>query len=49
MSDFDKRFDFEESDVLTWGVDDILVTENGYENLTTAPKTVEEMERIINS
>lgn len=29
--------------------DDILITENGYENLTTAPKTIEEMERIINS
>ncbi|KAL8789019.1 MAG: hypothetical protein Q9195_007039 [Heterodermia aff. obscurata] len=29
--------------------DDILVTEDGYENLTTAPKTVEDMERIIRS
>ena len=30
-------------------VDDILITEDGYENLTTAPKTIEEMEDIINS
>lgn len=28
-------------------VDDVLVTKDGYENLTTAPKSVEEMERII--
>ncbi|KAL8719206.1 MAG: hypothetical protein Q9225_003760 [Loekoesia sp. 1 TL-2023] len=28
--------------------DDVLVTKDGYENLTTAPKGVEEMERIIN-
>ncbi|KAI4230413.1 MAG: hypothetical protein L6R36_000042 [Xanthoria steineri] len=36
-----------------WGVggvrieDDVLVTKDGYENLTTAPKGIEEMERII--
>jgi Xaa-Pro dipeptidase len=28
--------------------DNILVTENGYENLTTAVKEVAEMEKIIN-
>lgn len=27
--------------------DNILITDNGYENLTTAVKDVEEMERII--
>ncbi|KAL8749996.1 MAG: hypothetical protein Q9184_006593 [Pyrenodesmia sp. 2 TL-2023] len=27
--------------------DDVLVTKDGYENLTTAPKGIEEMERII--
>ncbi|KAI4133254.1 MAG: hypothetical protein LQ338_000312 [Usnochroma carphineum] len=37
-----------------WGVggvrieDDVLVLKDGYENLTTAPKGIEEMERIIN-
>lgn len=29
--------------------DNILITEDGYENLTTAVKDVGEMERIINS
>ena len=29
-------------------VDDILITEDGYENLTTAPKGVGDMERIVN-
>jgi len=29
-------------------VDNVLVTKSGYENLTTAVKDVEEMERIIN-
>lgn len=29
-------------------IDDILVTEDGYENLTTAPKEIEEVENIIN-
>lgn len=28
-------------------VDNILITENGYENLTTAVKDVDEMEKII--
>jgi Xaa-Pro dipeptidase len=28
--------------------DNILITEDGYENLTTAVKEVEDMERIIN-
>lgn len=28
-------------------IDDVLVMKDGYENLTTAPKGVEEMERII--
>ena len=28
-------------------LDDVLVTKDGYENLTTAPKGIEEMERII--
>lgn len=28
-------------------IDDVLVTKDGYENLTTAPKGIEEMERII--
>lgn len=28
--------------------DNILVTDDGYENLTTAVKDVKEMERIIN-
>jgi Xaa-Pro dipeptidase len=28
--------------------DNILVTESGFENLTTAVKDVDEMERIIN-
>ncbi|KAL9001562.1 MAG: hypothetical protein Q9169_000137 [Polycauliona sp. 2 TL-2023] len=38
-----------------WGVggvrieDDVLVTRDGYENLTTAPKGIEEMEKIITS
>lgn len=27
--------------------DNVLVTENGYENLTTVPKEVAEIERII--
>lgn len=27
--------------------DDVLVTKDGYENLTTAPKGIEEMEKII--
>ncbi|KAL8829282.1 MAG: hypothetical protein Q9170_006244 [Blastenia crenularia] len=37
-----------------WGVggvrieDDVLVTKDGYENLTTAPKGIEDMEKIIN-
>lgn len=30
-------------------IDDVLVTKDGYENLTTAVKDVEEMERIIHS
>ena len=29
-------------------VDDILITEGGYENLTTAPKDVAEMMDIMN-
>jgi len=29
--------------------DNILITESGYENLTTAVKEVDEMEKIINS
>ena len=29
--------------------DNVLVTKDGYQNLTTAEKEVEEMERIINS
>lgn len=29
--------------------DDILITKGGYENLTTAPKGIEEMKKIINS
>lgn len=28
-------------------LDDVLVTKDGYENLTTAPKTIEEMEKIM--
>ena len=28
-------------------IDDVLVTKDGYENLTTAPKGIEEMEKII--
>ena len=31
-----------------FSVDDILITEYGYENLTTAPKGVGDMERIVN-
>lgn len=27
--------------------DDVLVTKDGYENLTTAPKAIEEMEKIM--
>ena len=34
--------------LLISGIDDILITEDGYENLTTAPKGVGDMERIIN-
>ena len=29
------------------GVDDVVVTKDGYENLTMAPKGIEEMESII--
>ena len=29
--------------------DDILITKDGYENLTTAPKGIDEMKKIINS
>lgn len=29
--------------------DDILITRDGYENLTTAPKDIDEMKKIINS
>ena len=29
-------------------IDDILITKDGYENLTTAPKGIEEMRTIIN-
>ena len=29
------------------GVDDVLVTKDGYENLTTAPKGIEEMEKMM--
>ncbi len=37
-----------ECQLIFWGViDDVLVTKDGYENLTTAPKGIEEMERII--
>ena len=28
-------------------IDDVLVKEDGYENLTTAPKQFDELERII--
>ena len=28
-------------------VDDVLVTKDGYENLTTAPKGIEEMEKMM--
>jgi hypothetical protein len=31
-----------------WWVDNILITKDGYENLTTAIKDVGEMEKIIN-
>ena len=31
------------------GADDILITKDGYENLTTAPKDIDEMKKIINS
>ena len=34
--------------VRAFSLDDILVTEDGYENLTTAIKDADEMERIIN-
>lgn len=30
------------------GTDNVLITPDGYENLTTAVKEVEDMERIIN-
>lgn len=30
------------------GADNVLITPDGYENLTTAIKEVEDMERIIN-
>ena len=36
-------------DLLTLTADDILITKDGYDNLTTAPKMIEEMEKIINS
>lgn len=29
--------------------DDILITKDGYENLTTAPKDIDEMKKIIDS
>lgn len=29
--------------------DDILITKDGYENLTTAPKGIDEMRKIIDS
>ena len=29
--------------------DDILITTDGYENLTTAPKGIDEMKKIIDS
>ena len=29
-------------------IDDILITKDGYENLTTAPKGIDEMMGIIN-
>lgn len=32
---------------LGWLLDDILVTAKGYENLTTAPKEIAEIEQII--
>lgn len=35
--------------LLTSTADDILIKKDGYDNLTTAPKTIEEMEKIINS
>lgn len=31
------------------GIDDILVTKDGFENLTSTPKEITEMEKIINS
>lgn len=30
-----------------WNADNILITDDGYENLTTAIKDVDEMERVI--
>ena len=30
-------------------LDDILITNDGYENLTTAPKTIAEMQSIANT
>lgn len=33
---------------LTTHIDNILITKDGYENLTTAVKDVAEMEKIIN-
>jgi len=33
---------------LTRATDNILITKDGYENLTTAPKDVADMEKIIN-
>ena len=37
---------FESGVELTFEIDDILITDTGYENLTTAIKDVDEMEEI---
>lgn len=33
--------------MLTSLVDDVLVTESGYDNLTTVPKEIDDLEKII--
>lgn len=34
--------------IMRWGADNIVVTEEGYENLTELEKEVEEIEALVN-
>lgn len=35
--------------MLIYGVDDVLITETGYDDLTSTPKTVAEVESLLSS